>query len=147
MVGQPVYIYAWGRQLRRRHGLQRQHRPARDAGQLPLFRQLLHRRNGALQFIYLNEVSTVATAYTFQPFTLVTNNDAWHIGTSGTTQALLGIANAANTAAQLYSIQGAGPQSSVPNGESHNANYRTNVTSFNGSDIVTHPKCRQRRCS
>jgi sugar lactone lactonase YvrE len=78
--------------------------------------------NDALSYIYMNEVSTVATAYTFQPFTLATNNDAWHIGTGGSTQALLGIANAANTAAQLYNIQG-GPQiSSTGDGEGHLAN-------------------------
>ena len=81
--------------------------------------------NGALSYVFLNEVSTVATAYTFQPFTLATNNDAWHIGSSGTTQALLGIANAANTAAQLYNIQGSGPQSTANDGEGHLANATT----------------------
>ncbi len=62
--------------------------------------------DGALSFVFLNEVSTVATAYTFQPFTLASNNDAWHVGTDGTLQALLGMYNAADTAAQLYNIQG-----------------------------------------
>jgi hypothetical protein len=96
--------------------------------------------NGALSFIYLNEVSTVATAYTFQPFTLVTNNDAWHIGFPATkpafpvtvpattvpnTQALLGIVNAANTAAQLYNIQGGTNISSSGDGEGHLANSQT----------------------
>jgi hypothetical protein len=82
--------------------------------------------NGALNFVYLNEVSTVATAYTFQPFTLSTNNDAWHIGTSGTTQALLGIANAATTASQLYNIQGSTTNISTSgDGEGHLANTLT----------------------
>ncbi|MGA8938935.1 MAG: hypothetical protein WB439_07205 [Acidobacteriaceae bacterium] len=80
----------------------------------------------ALSFVYMNEVSTVATAYTFQPFTLATNNDAWHIGSTGTTQALLGIENAASTAAQLYNIQGNGPASTaVGEGEGHLANTTT----------------------
>ncbi len=92
----------------------------------------------ALSYIYLNEVSTVATAYTFQPFTLAANNDAWHIGTSGTAQALLGIANAANTAAQLYNIQGTGPQSTANDGEGHLANYQTqlNGVSNSGNGVV-----------
>jgi sugar lactone lactonase YvrE len=81
--------------------------------------------SGALSYVYMNEVSTVATAYTFQPFTLATNNDAWHIGTTGGTQALLGIANAANTAGQLYSIQGNGPASTTSDGEGHIANATT----------------------
>jgi hypothetical protein len=82
--------------------------------------------NGALNFVYLNEVSTVATAYTFQPFTLSANNDAWHIGTSGTTQALMGIANAADTASQLYNIQGSTTLiSSSGDGEGHLANNET----------------------
>ena len=87
----------------------------------------------ALSYIYLNEVSTVATAYTFQPFTLVTNNDAWHIGASGTAQALLGIENAANTAAQLYNIQGTGPQSTANDGEGHLANYQTQLNGVGNS--------------
>ncbi len=88
--------------------------------------------NGALSYVYLNEVSTVATAYTFQPFTLVTNNDAWHIGSPSTTQALLGIANAANTAAQLYNIQGGTNVSTSGDGEGHLAN----VFTVNGNGIV-----------
>ncbi len=92
----------------------------------------------AISYIYLNEVSTVATAYTFQPFTLVGNNNAWDIGTSGTPQAMLGIANAASTAAQLYNIQGGGPQSTANDGEGHLANYQTqlNGVSNSGNGIV-----------
>ncbi len=89
--------------------------------------------NGALSFIYMNEVSTVATAYTFQPFTLSTNTDAWHIGTSGTTQALLGIANAADTAAQLYNIQGGTLISGTQDGEGHLANVQTISSSGNSN--------------
>jgi hypothetical protein len=96
--------------------------------------------NGALSYVYLNEVSTIATAYTFQPFTLATNNDAWHIGSPATmpaypvttpattvpdTLALLGIANAANTAAQLYNIQGGTNISTSGDGEGHLANNLT----------------------
>ena len=87
---------------------------------------------GALSNVFMNEVSTVATAYTFQPFTLATNNDAWHIGTSGSTQAQLGIANAADTAAQLYNIQGGGPASTTADGDGHLAN----TTTPNGNGTV-----------
>jgi hypothetical protein len=84
--------------------------------------------NGALSFVYMNEVSTVATAYTFQPFTVASNNNAWDIGSSGTTQALVGIANAANTAAQLYDIEGASLTSTTNDGEGHLANFETQST-------------------
>jgi|GEM_PF-1404659 len=88
---------------------------------------------GSLSAVFMNEVSTVATAYTFQPFTLAANNDAWHIGTTGGTQAQLGIANAANTAAQLYNIQGNGPASSTTaDGDGHIAN----ATTPNGNGTV-----------
>jgi hypothetical protein len=83
-------------------------------------------------FIYLNEVSTVATAYTFQPFTTTAFNDAFHVGSSGTPQALLGIANAANTAAQLYNIQGGSQTSTSGDGEGHLANYITPTGNGNG---------------
>ena len=86
----------------------------------------------ALNFVYLNEVSTIATAYTFQPFTLLTHNDAWHIGTDGTTQALLGIANAATTASQLYNVEGGTQLSSSGDGEGHLANTLT----ANGNGII-----------
>jgi hypothetical protein len=94
-------------------------------GNCPSAGNLFTQGNGALSYIYLNEVSTIATAYTFKPFTLATNNTAWDIGSSGTTQALVGIANAANTAAQLYNIQGNTTQSSSGDGEGHLANYQT----------------------
>jgi streptogramin lyase len=81
--------------------------------------------NGALSYVYLNEVSTVATAYTFQPFTSSANNSAWDIGSSGRTQGLLGIENAADTAAQLYNIQGRGQISIANDGEGHIANAAT----------------------
>ena len=81
--------------------------------------------NGAISYIFMNEVSTVATAYTFQPFTLAANNNAWDIGTKNTPQALKAIANAANNAANLYNIQGTGPDSSNSNGEGHIANSQT----------------------
>jgi hypothetical protein len=86
----------------------------------------------ALSFVYTNEVSTVATAYTFQPFTLATNNDAWHIGSSGSAQALAAINVAAETAAQLYNIQGNGQISASDDGEGHLAN----ATTANGNGAV-----------
>ncbi len=95
--------------------------------------------DGALSFIYMNEVSTIATAYTFQPFTLATQNDAWHIGTSGTTQALVGIANAADTAAQLYNIEGGTQLSTSGDGEGHPANYQTQGFDDVGGTITLKP--------
>jgi len=72
-----------------------------------------------IQFVYMNEVSTVATAFAFQGFTSSDNNDAFDIGTSGPTgQPLLGLQNAALTAANLYNIQGS-DQSTTYAGEGH----------------------------
>jgi hypothetical protein len=73
----------------------------------------------ALSYVYMNEVSTVATAYAFQGFTAQANNAAFDIGTSSNVgQPLLGIQNAALTAANLYDIQG-GNQSTTYQGEGH----------------------------
>ncbi|MGA8938936.1 MAG: hypothetical protein WB439_07210 [Acidobacteriaceae bacterium] len=125
-AGQPVYIYAYGGNI---GGGSSQNNinivQLATLGNCPSSGNFSTAGNGALQYVYLNEVSTVATAYTFQPFTLLTNNDAWHIGTGNTTQGLLGIANAAKTAAQLYDIQGGTNLSSSGDGEGHLANYRT----------------------
>jgi hypothetical protein len=98
--------------------------------------------NAAISYIYLNEVSTVATAYTFQPFTLLTNNDAWHIGTPNpATNALAatGIFNAAATAAQLYDIEGTQGSSTGPSdGEGHIANTQTIASGgyYTGNGVV-----------
>ena len=77
----------------------------------------------ALQYVFMNEISTVAAAYVFQPFTSQSNNNAWDIGSTGTTQALAGINNAARTAAQLYDIQGS-VVDAAGDGEGHIANLR-----------------------
>jgi hypothetical protein len=74
-----------------------------------------------ISYIYVNEVSTVATAYAFQGFTSSANNDATHIGSSGSIQALKGAANAANVAAQLYNVTGKYVSTSFA-GEGHIAN-------------------------
>jgi hypothetical protein len=81
---------------------------------------------GLINYVYMNEVSTVATAYALAGFvnssaTSQAGNDEFHIGSSGTTQALQGMANAALTAANLYNIQG-GPVSTTFAGEGHLAN-------------------------
>jgi hypothetical protein len=83
----------------------------------------------SISYVYVNEVSTAAAAFAFQGFTLPTNNDAIHIGSSGTAQSLLGIENAALTAGQLYDIQGSN-LSTVYAGEGHIA--RANTTAGNG---------------
>lgn len=86
----------------------------------------------SVTYIYLNEVSTVATAYAFQGFTSPTNNDAVHIGFSGVNnsfEALTGIQNAANNTYQLYDING-----SIAG---HGANYQTyNTAPNNGVGVV-----------
>jgi hypothetical protein len=79
-----------------------------------------------ISYVYMNEISTAAVAYSLAGFvnssaTSQTGNDEFHIGSSGTTQALQGIANAALTANNLYNIQG-GPVSSTFAGEGHIAN-------------------------
>jgi len=85
--------------------------------------------SGAITYVYMNEVSTVATAYAFQGFTSAANNDATHIGYSGTvsgSEGLKGIQNAANNTFQLYDIQG-----SVAG---HNANTKTYNLTFGTSN-------------
>ena len=84
-----------------------------------------------INFVYLNEVSTVATAYALAPFTSVTSttNDAVHIGTSSTN--LLGLQNAANNAGNLYNIQGS-VQGAGGDGDTHIAY----ATTPNGNGTV-----------
>ena len=83
----------------------------------------------SIKYVFMNEVSTVATAYALAGFvnstaTTQTGNDEFHIGSSGTTQALQGIKNAALTAASLYDIQGS-QLSTTYAGEGHVANIVT----------------------
>lgn len=95
--------------------------------------------NAPINFVYVNEVSTVAAAYVFQPFTSATNNTAVKIGSTGSTQGLIGIENAANTAAQLYAIQGNGTISTSNDGEGHLANYQTQALSFGSGGVTVTP--------
>lgn len=136
VVGQPVYIYAWsgnigGGAINNNNIVQ-----LATLGNCPSNGSFSG--SSALSFVYMNEVSTVATAYTFQPFTVVGNNNAWDIGTSNTTEGLIGIANAANTAAQLYNIAGGTQISSTQDGEGHIANYQTQLTGVpnDGNGVV-----------
>jgi hypothetical protein len=98
-----------------------------------------------VSFIYMNEVSTVAAAYVFQPFTSASNNSAVYIGSTGTTQGLVGVENAAATAAQLYDIQGSQtcqspPATSCPlDGEGHIANYQTQTFDFSTGSLIIYP--------
>jgi hypothetical protein len=118
-VNLPVYIYAYGGAPTTAAAPE----PANPAvvnlatlGVCPFSGTFL----GAVSYIYLNEVSTVATAYAFQGFTSSANNDAVHIGYSGTVSAsegLQGIQNAAVNTAQLFDIAG-----SVAN---QDANFKT----------------------
>ena len=80
----------------------------------------------SLNFVYVNEVSSVAAAYAMAGFA----KDSLHMGSSATN--LVGLQNAALNAATLYNIQGNGPYSAVPVGEGHIANV-TNPSNSNGS--------------
>jgi sugar lactone lactonase YvrE len=87
----------------------------------------------ALQYVYINEVSTVAAVYAMAGFTNPTtyHNDAIHFGIpTGDALALQGLTNAALNANQLYNIQG-GDQSTVYAGEGHIA--RAVTPALNGT--------------
>jgi hypothetical protein len=60
---------------------------------------------GHLSFIYINEVSTVATAYALSGFA----SSSISVGTSNTAAGQVGLANAFANANQLYDIQGTTP--------------------------------------
>jgi hypothetical protein len=88
-----------------------------------------------ITYVYMNEVSTVATAYAFQGFTSPLSNDAIHIGYNGTnssTEGLAGIQNATYNTLQLYDIRG-----SVLG---HNANYKSYAGSTANSGAGTVPQ-------
>jgi sugar lactone lactonase YvrE len=93
----------------------------------------------AISFVFMNEVSTVAAAYVFQPYTSASNNTAWDIGSTGTTAGLAGINIAAQTAAQLYDIEGS-VVSTTFDGEGHIANSKTmssTGTANGGTGVVS----------
>jgi hypothetical protein len=78
-----------------------------------------------IHYVYMNEVSTVAAAYAFEGFTPTvptSTTNATDIGTSATN--LIGIENAAITAAQLYDINGSQITTTYA-GEGHIANAKT----------------------
>ena len=77
-----------------------------------------------LNYVYLNEVSTVAAATAMVPFTAVSSsqNDAVHIGTSSTN--LIGLQNATYNAAKLYDINGS-VSGTGADGDTHIANAAT----------------------
>jgi hypothetical protein len=94
-----------------------------------------------LSYVYMNEVSTVAAAYAFAPFSSNANlsggsfslrgNYASYIGTSSTN--LVGLQNAALTAGQLYSVNGTGPISTKLTG---NDGHIANATTPTGKGII-----------
>jgi hypothetical protein len=77
-----------------------------------------------LSYVYMNEVSTAATAYAFEGFEApsATQNNATYIGSSATN--LIGIQNAALNAEQLYDVQGSNVSTSYA-GEGHIARSQT----------------------
>jgi streptogramin lyase len=89
-----------------------------------------------LSYVYMNEVSTTAMAYAMAGFATNTTTgvtqDATHIGAPSTTQALLGLQNAALNANQLYNIQGGNVGTVVGDGDAHIARLFTP----NGNGIV-----------
>jgi streptogramin lyase len=80
----------------------------------------------SLNFVFMNEVSTVATAYAMAGFA----KDSLHIGSSSTN--LVGLQNAALNANILYNIQGGGPTSTTPDTDGHIANL-VNPNNSNGT--------------
>lgn len=74
--------------------------------------------NGAISYIYINEVSTVATAFAFSGF----GSGAFNLGAPTTN--LVGIQNAAVNAGQLYNIEGTN-LSTTQDGEGHIARATT----------------------
>jgi hypothetical protein len=80
-----------------------------------------------LQYVYMNEIATAATAYAMQGFTLSANNSAIDIGAPAAD--LTGIENAAVNAGLLYDIQGSSISTTYA-GEGHIA--RTNTPNGNG---------------
>jgi hypothetical protein len=90
-----------------------------------------------INFIYMNEVSTVAAAYSLSGFfnnntsrTALISTDAAHLAIPGgpaltDAAALIGIQNAANNAAQIYNIQGGGAIGTGGDGDTHIANATT----------------------
>ncbi|MGA7156931.1 MAG: hypothetical protein WBY53_08805 [Acidobacteriaceae bacterium] len=147
VAGEPVYTYSYGGNATGGSPVTQNNTAIVQLailGNCPSSGNFSTAGNGAISYVYENEVSTVAAAYVFQPFTVQAGttgaSSAIYVGSSNTTQGLLGIANAADTAAQLYSIQGAGGQSSSINeGEGHVANYRTQGTSIVGFTVTYVP--------
>jgi sugar lactone lactonase YvrE len=111
--GQPVYLYAAGGSPSTVAGT-----PSNAAivnlAMLGVCSSLQNFSN--INFVYINEVSSVAASYAMAGFA----TDSLHIGSSSTN--LTGLQNAALNAATLYNIQGNGPYSSAPVGEGHIAN-------------------------
>lgn len=69
----------------------------------------------ALPYLSINEVSTIAAAYALAPFAV----DATHVGGSGTTLGLQGLANAFANAGKFYDVTGAhglGALATIPAG-------------------------------
>jgi hypothetical protein len=122
-VGQPVYLYAAGGS------------PSTGAGapsnaaivNLAMLGVCSSSKNfSSLNFVFMNEVSTVATAYAMAGFA----TDSLHIGSSSTN--IVGLRNAALNANTLYNIQGNGPTSTTSSGEGHIANL-VNPNNSNGT--------------
>ena len=141
-AGQPVYVYSYGGNAT--GGVTTNTATVQLAilGNCPSTGQT-NFGNGSsdkINYVYSNEVSTVAAAYVFQPFTTTATSSAIYVGSSGTSQGLLGIQNAASTAAQLYDIQGrAGLSTATGQGEGHVANFRTQSLSIVGGVVVYSP--------
>ena len=62
-----------------------------------------------LPYLQISEVSTIAAAYALAPFAV----DATHVGSSNTTQGLLGLQNAFVNAGKIYDVSGAHGQSAT----------------------------------
>jgi hypothetical protein len=103
-----------------------------------------------INYVYMNEVSTVAAAFAMAPFAETntigangvvtrTGTDAQHIGANGGpgTLSFTGLVNAATNAGQLYDIQGVSNAYTTTDGESHVA--RTYVPNSGGDPLGVAP--------
>jgi hypothetical protein len=103
-----------------------------------------------INYVYMNEVSTVAAAFAMAPFAETntigangvvtrTGTDAQHIGANGGpgTLSFTGLVNAATNAGQLYDIQGVSNSYTTTDGESHVA--RTYVPNSGGDPLGVNP--------
>jgi hypothetical protein len=121
-IGSPVYLYAAGGSPSTVPGAQSN----AAIVNLAMLGVCTTGNFSSLNFVFINEVSTVAMAYAMAGFA----KDSAHIGSSLTNAT--GLKNAALNAATLYNIQGGPYSGTVNDGEGHIANL-VNPNNSNGT--------------